>query len=310
MNCDIDRAHQQYASELDPLLPVMSGLTPGEGDRMLSVSVGTSVGYARAHFTAVDPDSVGALWGPLRQYSLTARISGPERAEVLRRLLRDWLGAASDVTGDWETSASVTIPSRDPDLRNPLLELGFAPVIVVAARKPFAAAPPGSGAANIRPAGRRDLVALTQMAVRLHEFDVESGMLTSRPGAAQLLRDMLTEHLDASPGWTWIAESDGAPVGFVYAQPPATAGWIASMAPASTPPAYVAEMFVDPSARSAGIGADLANTVHRAVDQAGVPLTLLHHALPNPYSTPFWARMGYRPLWTTWQRRPLSGPSH
>ncbi|QYC38764.1 hypothetical protein Nocox_05685 [Nonomuraea coxensis DSM 45129] len=29
---------------------------------------------------------------------------------------------------------------------------------------------------------------------------------------------------------------------------------------------------------------------------------LLHHALPNPLSTPFWSRRGYRPLYTQWVR--------
>jgi len=31
---------------------------------------------------------------------------------------------------------------------------------------------------------------------------------------------------------------------------------------------------------------------------------VLSYAVPNPRSGPFWARMGYRPLVTEWQRRP------
>ena len=36
------------------------------------------------------------------------------------------------------------------------------------------------------------------------------------------------------------------------------------------------------------------------------PLTLLHHSQVNPLSAPFWYRMGYRPLWTSWEARPAS----
>jgi len=33
---------------------------------------------------------------------------------------------------------------------------------------------------------------------------------------------------------------------------------------------------------------------------------LLHYALMNPLSAPFWNRMGYRPLWTGWEVRPAA----
>ena len=42
------------------------------------------------------------------------------------------------------------------------------------------------------------------------------------------------------------------------------------------------------------------------LDTAGIAVTLLHYALANPRSGPFWARMGYRPLWTSWQARPAA----
>jgi hypothetical protein len=35
-------------------------------------------------------------------------------------------------------------------------------------------------------------------------------------------------------------------------------------------------------------------------------LTLLHYSQMNPLSAPFWHRMGYRPLWTTWEARPAA----
>ncbi len=41
-------------------------------------------------------------------------------------------------------------------------------------------------------------------------------------------------------------------------------------------------------------------------DARGVQTTLLHYALMNPLSGPFWNRMGYRPLWTGWEVRPAA----
>ena len=44
---------------------------------------------------------------------------------------------------------------------------------------------------------------------------------------------------------------------------------------------------------------------HEGVDPGLVP-RLLHHSQVNPLSAPFWYRMGYRPLWTSWEARPAS----
>jgi len=44
----------------------------------------------------------------------------------------------------------------------------------------------------------------------------------------------------------------------------------------------------------------------RAAGRLAATATLLHHAQLNPLAAPFWNRMGYRPLWTTWEARPAS----
>jgi GNAT superfamily N-acetyltransferase len=61
-----------------------------------------------------------------------------------------------------------------------------------------------------------------------------------------------------------------------------------------------------PGERGTGAGGALIRHVHDALDARGIDLTLLHHAQLNPLSAPFWHRMGYRPLWTTWEARPAS----
>jgi GNAT superfamily N-acetyltransferase len=59
-----------------------------------------------------------------------------------------------------------------------------------------------------------------------------------------------------------------------------------------------------PDERGSGVGTALVAGLHRVLDAAGVAVTLLHHAQLNPLSAPFWSRMGYRPLWTSWETRP------
>jgi GNAT superfamily N-acetyltransferase len=66
-------------------------------------------------------------------------------------------------------------------------------------------------------------------------------------------------------------------------------------------------MYVDPAVRGGGIGAALHAAADAALVSAGAEITLLHHAVPNPLSTPFWYGQGYRPLWTSWLRRPALG---
>jgi GNAT superfamily N-acetyltransferase len=312
----IDVEHAARWAELDSLLPglVEAGrLDPTESglqgeDRLLTVDLGGTTARGLARFHQLDPDGQEALWGPLRQYSLTPQLAGPDRIAAFRELLDRWLASLRSTPGDWESSATVTIPSRDPDYRIPLLEFGFAPMMALAARRLRASTPPGRPGVLVRPAQSADLDLLTDLAVRLQEFDVASGMVTSRPSARRTLNSKLADHLARQPGWSWIAEVDGLPAGFVYVQPPSEAAWISPMSAAGGAAAYLAEMYVRPEVRAAGIGAALVATAHRALDTSGVPLTLLHHAVPNPLSSPFWARMGYRPLWTSWQRRPAAGP--
>jgi GNAT superfamily N-acetyltransferase len=73
-----------------------------------------------------------------------------------------------------------------------------------------------------------------------------------------------------------------------------------------TPAAYLQTMFVEGQERGTGIGAALVRNLHSRLDGMGVAVTLLHHSQVNPLSAPFWYRMGYRPLWTSWEARPAS----
>jgi GNAT superfamily N-acetyltransferase len=103
--------------------------------------------------------------------------------------------------------------------------------------------------------------------------------------------------------WTWLAERGGRATGLLVTQPPQEAGWIAGMTGIS-PAAYLQTMFVHPEDRGTGVGAAMVAALHARLDADGVAVTLLHHSQVNPLSGPFWNRMGYRPLWASWEARP------
>ncbi|KJK52908.1 hypothetical protein UK23_02855 [Lentzea aerocolonigenes] len=73
--------------------------------------------------------------------------------------------------------------------------------------------------------------------------------------------------------------------------------------------AYIDHLGVRPDERGGGAGSALVAFAHGLLDSAGVASTLLHHALPNPRSTPFWYSHGYQPRWTLWVRRAFHGVS-
>jgi hypothetical protein len=69
------------------------------------------------------------------------------------------------------------------------------------------------------------------------------------------------------------------------------------------PAAYVLAGFIVPGERGSGVAGALVRRVHDFLDRAGIEVTM-HYAQVNPLSGPFWTRMGYQPLWRSWEARP------
>ncbi|MEU4741402.1 GNAT family N-acetyltransferase, partial [Actinosynnema sp. NPDC023658] len=67
---------------------------------------------------------------------------------------------------------------------------------------------------------------------------------------------------------------------------------------------YVNCVSVLPGARGTGVGRQLMAHAHRELARLGTVGTYLYYNPPNPLSSVFWPRQGYRPLWTMWEVRP------
>ncbi|MEV6605126.1 GNAT family N-acetyltransferase [Kutzneria sp. NPDC051319] len=296
MDIDVERQHAARLALLDPLLPADP---PLNGDLIATVG---ALGLAAS--SEADPDSLDATWGALRRHTLTVRLAGADLDPLLDRWEEHLARVATP--GDDDCVAMITWPSRDTAAVPALVRHGFAPLIVTAVRRAgvFPAAAPE---ATIRHATKADLAACVALDMEVVRYDTQFGALTERPSTEAGLRQHMTELMNRDRPCVWLAEVSGRPAGIVTVDLPPHSAWVADRTAAS-PTAYLGIGGVRADLRGTGIGTALVTHVHRELDAAGIATTLLHYALPNPRSAPFWSVQGYRPLWTSWHRRPALRP--
>jgi GNAT superfamily N-acetyltransferase len=301
--------------QIDRLLPVPK--LPAEAGCSAELIVAeadgrpTAVGWCRHRF--FEPDAAELAWGAAAaQFWLTPYVAGdaaePGIGSALYALLSGWGAhlAADQATEGEDSQATIRWPSRDTGGVRALLRHGLQPLTVIAARpagRPLPATVPAPDDLRIRRAGPGDVADVTALTLDVIRFDQHFGSALVRPHAERAHRREAEQTLATPQPWTWLAERAGQAIGLLVAQPPDQAGWIAPST-SQRPVAYLSTMSVQPDDRGTGVGTALVAELHRELDAAGVAVTLLHHALLNPLSTPFWSRMGYRPLWTTFEIRP------
>jgi len=310
---DINRMVGRRWQAIDPLLPDPAALPAGCGAPLVvNGDNGRMAGLGVCVHHHIPAESLNQTWGAADRFTLVPRLAGQDVAAAADLLIAQWrdhLAGTGPARGP-DTSASVVWPSLDITGINALLRHGLQPLTVIAARtRPAAPVPPdrarGSYGVTIRAAGAGDEDLVTDLELRLIRYDMHFGGPVWRPATAQLVREEIRASLGRPATWTWLAERAGRTVGLLVAQPPQDSGWIAGMTSGS-PAAYLQTMFIDAQERGTGIGAAMVRMLHARLDAAGVAVTLLHHSQVNPLSAPFWYRMGYRPLWTSWEARPVS----
>jgi GNAT superfamily N-acetyltransferase len=308
---DINRMVGRRWQAIDPLLPDPAALPAGCGAPLVvNGDNGRMTGLGVCVHHHIPAESLNQTWGAADRFTLVPRLAGQDvgaTADLLLTQWRDHLGGTGAARGP-DTSASVVWPSLDITGVNALLRHGLQPLTVIAARtRPSAplVPPRGSHGVTIRAAGPADEDVVTDLELRLIRYDMHFGGPVWRPATARLVREEIRASLARPATWTWLAERAGRMVGLLVAQPPQDSGWIAGMTSLS-PAAYLQTMFIDAQERGTGIGAAMVRMLHARLDSAGVAVTLLHHSQVNPLSAPFWYRMGYRPLWTSWETRPVS----
>ena len=285
---------------LDPLLPAPS-LPAGVPELAVSGAVGAP------RQLSPQPGSPLPMWFAAHRFSLRPLVAGPDVAGGLERLLGEWRThvRADPNAADEDSAAYVFVPARDTGTFPPLLRHGLVPYVVVAARAVGRPVPVPAAGTTIRRAGEGDLDTLSELALSQTRSETAFGTAIDRADAPARLRAELAGQLDASDPWVWVAELDGRLVGALSADRPEANDWLTPFTDLR-PIGYLRMARVEPAGRGAGIGAALTAAAHRAFDEAGIACALLHYALLNPRSGPFWHRMGYRPLWTGWKASPAA----
>ncbi|MDA2805556.1 GNAT family N-acetyltransferase [Nocardiopsis suaedae] len=295
---------------VDPLLPAPPRLRRA-GDTLLTVSdeAGRTVAAGTMRYSWYQPGEVGRTWGMPDQHWLTPVIGGPDPEGALDSLLTSWkdqLEAQPGGTGA-ESSALLTWPSRDVCGIAPLQRHGLQPYSVLSVRPRGRGVPPSLPPRDVafRMADRQDLTPAVGLLMEQHRFEERFGGVFVQQETAGQTRSVLSAALNRRPSWIWVAERRGRMVGLVWVTPPQRARWTGPLVSASSA-AHIGYGIVTEGERGRGIGTALVEQAHQALDTCGAETVLLDHSLMNPLSTPFWARMGYRPLWTTWEARPAT----
>ena len=306
---DLNEAVASYWRAIDPMLPAPGDLPAGCGGSLVVPGTnGRPAGIGLCRHRHIADDILDQVWGTITRLDLTPRLRTSAALDELLGQWRDHLAALPEASGE-DSAAMINWPSRDISGVNALLKHRMQPLVVIAvrpARRTILAgdAPRAFPGVLIREARPDDLDAAAELEMGVIRYDAHFGTAIIRPATEALVREDTHKMLTEWPGWVWVAERDGRLVGLVHVQPPPSSDWIAVMTrPGAT--AYLQTMFVGPDERGCGLGAALVKRAHDELDVRGISTTLLHYSQLNPLSAPFWSRMGYRPLWTVWEARPV-----
>lgn len=290
----------RFAS-LDPLLPPAAE-PPLDGHVITAaLADGTRVAGVISH-EIYEPHSTVRLWSAAEVWELLPLIGTAQGMNALLTSFRRHLDTQE--IGE-DTACVVHWPSRDAQATRALLDHGLVPLSVLGVRlkTPPARVP---RTITIRRATPADLETVVELSLAELEYSSLVGSTVVRPNAAAVKRRATADRLSAASP-IYLAERDGIAVALaecaiVMSEP----GTRASLRLPRGRWGYVNCVSVLPGARGTGIGQQLVAHAHQELHRMGAVGTYLYYNPPNPLSSVFWPRQGYRPLWTVWEVRPAS----
>jgi ribosomal protein S18 acetylase RimI-like enzyme len=295
-----------WFEQVDPLLPRAAPLPDGHvltaalprGDRVAGVLTDT----------VFEPGTATTLWSALELFELHPLL-GAAGGAGMDALLREWRRLLDRRQVGADSACLLTWPSRDAQAAQPLLAHGFAPLTSLAVRPVRAGTPVGrapQAGVRIRPATPADLDVVLALELAELEYSALVGAAIVRPDAEVVKRAALTRHIEQGDA-IWLAEREGVVAGVAHCRllDVRSDGLIGTrLRPGRW--GYVNCVSVAEDARGAGVGRELMAVAHHELHRRGANGTFLYYNPPNPLASVFWARQGYRPLWTSWELRPAT----
>lgn len=287
---------------LDPLLPPVA--PPPDGHVLTAaLSRGDRIAGVLTH-SSFTPGTATTLWSALELFELHPLL-GAAGGDGMDALLREWRHVLDRRQAGADSACLLTWPSRDAEAARPLLAHGFTPLTCLAVRT----APDGGARAAdvaVRLATAADLDVVLALELAELAYSALVGAAIMRPDAEAVKRAALTRHIDQGDP-IWLAERDGVVVGVAHCRlldvrPDGLTG--VRLRPGRW--GYVNCLSVSDQARGGGVGRALMSVAHRELHRRGATGTFLYYNPPNPLASVFWARQGYRPLWTSWELRPAA----
>ncbi|GAA4730866.1 GNAT family N-acetyltransferase [Actinomycetospora chibensis] len=302
---DLLREQQSRFADLDPGLP--PAVLPPPGDVIVVAGEGSeAAGVLTRH--SWPAGSAPLLWSAAEVTELHP-VLGSAGLRGAEGLLAEWRARIpARVRHASDSAAVVTWPSRDVVASRAFLDHGLVPLAVLAVRRPGPPVPPPSPDPHLRVRRARedDLDGCVELA--MHEIAYSSlvGGSVMRAEAEAVKRTALRERW-ARDEPIWVAERDGRMIGllecgFTDASP---GTWLAGLLPVGRW-GYVNCASVLPGRRGQGVGHALVAAALPGLQPPGARGTYLYYNPPNPVSSVFWPRHGYRPLWTLWEIRPAT----
>ncbi|MFB9908634.1 GNAT family N-acetyltransferase [Allokutzneria oryzae] len=309
-DADLLAAQRSRFAALDPALPAAAPLPSSSHDTRVEALTaalpdGRRVTGGLVH-ASHPAGSAHRLWSAAEVWELLPLVgdTGGAGMDALLRVWAERMRAIGPPTTD--SACLVSWPSRDAEATRALLDHGFAPLTTLAVRRAAPQPVPRVEPLVVRRARTADMDAMLQLTLAELRYSALVGAASLRENAVPLKRDALRKRLlDGDP--VWVAERDGMTLGLAdCAWTPVTEGsWAGSrLRPGRW--GYINCASVLPGARGNGIGRRLMDVVHAEFARAGAFGTYLYYNPPNPLSSVFWPRQGYRPLWTLWEARPAT----
>jgi GNAT superfamily N-acetyltransferase len=262
--------------QVDPLLPPAA---PPPDGHVLTAALpsGDRVAGVLSH-SVFEPGTATTLWSALDLWEVHPLL-GATGGAGMEALLREWARVQARGTSDADSACLLTWPSRDVEAAQPLLAHGFAPLTSLAVRTgpPARRADPGL---TIRLATGADLDTVLALEMAELAYSALVGAAVLRPDAERVKLATLRRHVAADS---------------LIATRLRPGRW-----------GYVNCVSVAGEARGTGVGRELMAVAHHELRRRGATGTFLYFNPPNPLASVFWARQGYRPLWTNWELRPAS----